>query len=103
MWTAEKPLPAFDTLSLHDALPIFRADLTELGAHVDITACDTADRDRPAIASASRLRSRLEEHTSELQARRDLVCRLVLEMKKCTPLRAADLTRGYPILRRKCL
>src|SRR5690349_10335392 len=28
-------------------------------------------------------RSRSEEHTSELQSRRDLVCRLLLEKKKC--------------------
>src|SRR5690349_23851757 len=30
----------------------------------------------------SRQRSRSEEHTSELQSRRDLVCRLLLEKKK---------------------
>src|SRR2546421_5759752 len=30
----------------------------------------------------SRLRSRSEEHTSELQSRSDLVCRLLLEKKK---------------------
>src|SRR6266496_3488814 len=29
-----------------------------------------------------RFRSRSEEHTSELQSRRDLVCRLLLEKKK---------------------
>src|SRR5690349_21969100 len=29
-------------------------------------------------------RSRSEEHTSELQSRRDLVCRLLLEKKKIT-------------------
>src|SRR5690349_22679691 len=28
-------------------------------------------------------RDRSEEHTSELQSRRDLVCRLLLEKKKC--------------------
>src|SRR5690349_23652781 len=31
--------------------------------------------------------SRSEEHTSELQSRRDLVCRLLLEKKKQTQLR----------------
>src|SRR5690349_22887108 len=31
---------------------------------------------------ASGLRRRSEEHTSELQSRRDLVCRLLLEKKK---------------------
>src|SRR5690349_4146038 len=41
---------------------------------------------RPACgkrpASTSRASSRSEEHTSELQSRRDLVCRLLLEKKK---------------------
>src|SRR5690349_24233304 len=32
--------------------------------------------------TASRSRRRSEEHTSELQSRRDLVCRLLLEKKK---------------------
>src|SRR5690349_22880443 len=31
---------------------------------------------------------RSEEHTSELQSRRDLVCRLLLEKKKCWSIRA---------------
>src|SRR3712207_6888227 len=34
------------------------------------------------IASPSRLRNRSEEHTSELQSRQYLVCRLLLEKKK---------------------
>src|SRR5690349_23462237 len=33
----------------------------------------------------SKANSRSEEHTSELQSRRDLVCRLLLEKKKYTP------------------
>src|SRR5690349_23048876 len=45
---------------------------------------------RPAILAARRTRThrsipappRSEEHTSELQSRRDLVCRLLLEKKK---------------------
>src|SRR2546421_9502446 len=36
-------------------------------------------RSRPCLA---RPRSRSEEHTSELQSRSDLVCRLLLEKKK---------------------
>src|SRR5438034_4691356 len=35
-----------------------------------------------AASSSSRLRSRSEEHTSELQSHSDLVCRLLLEKKK---------------------
>src|SRR5206468_8466971 len=39
------------------------------------------DRDRAALAHQRRLASRSEEHTSELQSRSDLVCRLLLEKK----------------------
>src|SRR5450830_2188133 len=56
------------TLSLHDALPI----LPGLDPGLQ-NRC----HNRPA---ASALRS--EEHTSELQSRFDLVCRLLLEKKK---------------------
>src|SRR6478672_12705338 len=58
------------TLSLHDALPIsvqLRLQGTWL---VVLSACDTAAGQRS------------EEHTSELQSRSDLVCRLLLEKKK---------------------
>src|SRR6266513_6562852 len=55
------------TLSLHDALPIL------------ISACRGISR-RLWIWHPSRSRS--EEHTSELQSRFDLVCRLLLEKKK---------------------
>src|SRR3982751_6947618 len=37
---------------------------------------------------------RSEEHTSELQSRSDLVCRLLLEKKTCTVIR--DIARGAP-------
>src|SRR5690349_24360700 len=57
------------TLSLHDALPISRP------ADRRMRNC-TQWRNR-------RFRPpRSEEHTSELQSRRDLVCRLLLEKKK---------------------
>src|SRR5204863_1175338 len=44
---------------------------------------------------------RSEEHTSELQSRRDLVCRLLLEKKKITHVygpvrRGLTLTAGLP-------
>src|SRR3982750_4990850 len=58
------------TLSLHDALPIY------LPRRFD-------DR-RQAHRDQSRRRARSEEHTSELQSRSDLVCRLLLEKKKIT-------------------
>src|SRR5690349_22428036 len=39
-------------------------------------------RRRGVVAAARQRRGRSEEHTSELQSRRDLVCRLLLEKKK---------------------
>src|SRR3712207_8015313 len=44
-----------------------------------------AERDRQAEAEAGRRRS--EEHTSELQSRQYLVCRLLLEKKKMVTTR----------------
>src|SRR6266496_2223190 len=39
-------------------------------------------RDPGAVRTSTRRPTRSEEHTSELQSRRDLVCRLLLEKKK---------------------
>src|SRR2546422_875711 len=60
------------TLSLHDALPIYR----DRGAGGP--AREHADH--PEARYSRRQRS--EEHTSELQSRLHLVCRLLLEKKK---------------------
>src|SRR3712207_9079399 len=78
------------TLSLHDALPI--SDQVEGGAQ-DRRVGLRAQGGRPGqgdvplqlldlelIGEGSDLRS--EEHTSELQSRQYLVCRLLLEKKK---------------------
>src|SRR5579885_2872467 len=59
------------TLSLHDALPISRSTAVA-GSPVG-----------PKFGMYSPYRiNRSEEHTSELQSRFDLVCRLLLEKKK---------------------
>src|SRR5258705_9031853 len=63
------------TLSLHDALPIC-VPAGDLHAGGD-GLCARARADR--VASLHR---RSEEHTSELQSLRHLVCRLLLEKKK---------------------
>src|SRR5690606_39576463 len=89
------------TLSLHDALPIYRRFIASLEALAD-------RQDRGALAAlrrglgnkpgevadvypyvlpwlpstASPREERSEEHTSELQSRENLVCRLLLEKKK---------------------
>src|SRR5438874_5271869 len=57
------------TLSLHDALPI-----SKIGHFAPLGSETVAGRPKHFVRS--------EEHTSELQSRRDLVCRLLLEKKK---------------------
>src|SRR2546422_7183220 len=52
-----------------------------LGAHIGMCACRTQHAPRDATAFRHRQR-RSEEHTSELQSRLHLVCRLLLEKKK---------------------
>src|SRR5436309_5356734 len=73
------------TLSLHDALPIF---LRQAGrdrrprAAADVLPCRRrAARTRLGGGGPAGAR-RSEEHTSELQSRENLVCRLLLEKKK---------------------
>src|SRR5437868_13105884 len=69
------PATPIYTLSLHAALPISV-----------IPAAAAASGYRPApwlpVHGPARRRARSEEHTSELQSRFDLVCRLLLEIKK---------------------
>src|SRR5204862_7663258 len=89
----DAPPPDIHTLSLHDALPIY-SDL--LGGGVS-RPCGKRfgaglrrwpQPRRILRAGRSRFlegcgrRARSEEHTSELQSRRELVCRLLLEKKK---------------------
>src|SRR5438067_11358239 len=57
------------TLSLHDALPI--SDPTTTAVASPSAICPTT--------CAPRSRARSEEHTSELQSRFEVVCRLLLE------------------------
>src|SRR5690606_40864232 len=83
------------TLSLHDALPISdvsgwtvdaaTAKLEELGlTPIPTEQADCSATDPSTVASMSRS----EEHTSELQSRENLVCRLLLEKKKLPPTTA---------------
>src|SRR3712207_8947258 len=74
------------TLSLHDALPIceFGAPLMGIvakavGIFLVKTVQDVVAHENELELRAAR---RSEEHTSELQSRQYLVCRLLLEKKK---------------------
>src|SRR2546428_3271343 len=67
------------TLSLHDALPICGALVRWCTDRSSFPSAGSTSRSCPWPSSPSR---RSEEHTSELQSRSDLVCRLLLEKKK---------------------
>src|SRR5690349_24028285 len=69
------------TLSLHDALPIWFTTTRRSTASSDFGRRVWMRRNGFAVNSPSST-ARSEEHTSELQSRRDLVCRLLLEKKK---------------------
>src|SRR3712207_7005915 len=77
------------TLSLHDALPILARTWRMVASRsaVSVFVIDwTATGAPPPMGTPPtaiwRLEGRSEEHTSELQSRQYLVCRLLLEKKK---------------------
>src|SRR3712207_7040936 len=79
------------TLSLHDALPIcsLRSDLhgstlcrSRAGRHAGASRALAIGRIGRHAGHWPLTTSRSEEHTSELQSRQYLVCRLLLEKKK---------------------
>src|SRR5690349_1967480 len=80
------------TLSLHDALPICRAERRAEGPGLSAAAVASLGRVDAALLVLTRRRS--EEHTSELQSRRDLVCRLLLEKKNLDVMVATELTEA---------
>src|SRR5258708_13686756 len=67
------------TLSLHDALPISTPSARLSPASLSLFSAPALDQLRPHLR-------RSEEHTSELQSPDHLVCRLLLEKKKKTPI-----------------
>src|SRR5262245_63978596 len=74
-------------LPLHDALPILAANSSvRLSASIAWTA--------PNCAIGLPETTRSEEHTSELQSLRHLVCRLLLEKKKQYVAAAEAFLRG---------
>src|SRR5699024_12544349 len=79
--------PEIYTLSLHDALPIYA--LVPTKQTPNFSALNEKEKNiyQEVVATtlamfAPDYEYRSEEHTSELQSRFDLVCRLLLEKKK---------------------
>src|SRR3712207_7334694 len=79
------------TLSLHDALPICKSRVVAFVVSRGSKPAIVHQRQEKALAHGRRSlrhsRHRSEEHTSELQSRQYLVCRLLLEKKKLARLR----------------
>src|SRR5690606_42100766 len=79
--------PETYTLSLHDALPILRAKGVKTAFVTLHVGAGTFQPVRSENLAEHKMHSewytiRSEEHTSELQSRENLVCRLLLEKKK---------------------
>src|SRR3712207_7429552 len=93
------------TLSLHDALPIYAprprssrsTSPREVPARTGWLALTSFSPRRPLRRRTSRApkHERSEEHTSELQSRQYLVCRLLLEKKRLT---SSEVTHSYALL-----
>src|SRR5699024_12048284 len=99
------PTPPRSTPALHDALPISRnaaslrilssvkttpeglfGEFTKIPFVCSLTAASSLSKSiwkvSPLVAAGTKC-PRSEEHTSELQSRFDLVCRLLLEKGRC--------------------
>src|SRR3712207_8067591 len=80
------------TLSLHDALPTSRVDANAIDRapayarqnRAVAASYEPGSTFKPVTVSGALEERRSEEHTSELQSRQYLVCRLLLE-KKTSP------------------
>src|SRR3712207_8555499 len=93
------------TLSLHDALPISLDEIEYLCPPEAITTTTAEAQEIPQFFGVLRSLAqendnftfvlaglRSEEHTSELQSRQYLVCRLLLEKKKNNTIQTLTLT-----------
>src|SRR5436305_11886275 len=84
LFFTEPPPTETYTLSLHDALPISNVRWIYERFHRAVISAGVRGRNGEV---------RSEEHTSELQSRPHLVCRLLLEKKKTAERRRLRLTR----------
>src|SRR5690606_41515602 len=80
---AYSPTTVYYTLSLHDALPISATcSATRVTPLTSVPLSASSPAELRTCCTRSCFSSRSEEHTSELQSRENLVCRLLLEKKK---------------------
>src|SRR5690625_5646561 len=88
------------TLSLHDALPISGGSTTtrrRRRPRVGFAGIGWIGKNRLNAIRKADIIERSEEHTSELQSRGQLVCRLLLEKKQVTTtlsVNSTNVTKG---------
>src|SRR3712207_9022700 len=90
------------TLSLHHALPLSSSAATRptpepsrASRAARRASTSPSSPSAPTTRTSTRTRApRSEEHTSELQSRQYLVCRLLLEKKNTTPVSSCHCTNG---------
>src|SRR5436853_5595665 len=82
------------TLSLHDALPISPRALARPPSPIPPVSSPA----RGHATTSRHLKERSEEHTSELQSLRHLVCRLLLEKKKKTKKKQPTTTHKAQVI-----
>src|SRR5690606_41492983 len=83
----DPPTTDIYTLSLHDALPIYQcADVPAVLEAILAVLLVQRRHVHAALRDQIIVDHRSEEHTSELQSRENLVCRLLLEKKKTTEI-----------------
>src|SRR5690606_41365866 len=97
------PTTEISTLSLHDALPILAVALglavrgrveKKPGRRLERKPGERCPEPHLPPPLAGQLQVEIEEHTSELQSRENLVCRLLLEKKKQTARSALAFPTG---------
>src|SRR2546429_4088367 len=86
---SDQPIPAESTAAT------FPRPFLGTPAPVAGPRCSIALVPAPGLSQASAGRKRSEEHTSELQSRLHLVCRLLLEKKKKKKRYKHDLNKKY--------
>src|SRR5438105_5804021 len=96
--------PECHPLSLHDALPISQGQGNQssaaqagMSAPAVTAAASTQTQTAATVSAPAAGGRRSEEHTSELQSRVDLVCRLLLEKNNVHAAQPALVRSASPI------
>src|SRR2546429_6158557 len=94
-WVKAASAPLLSPL-LAKAIPSSVHNCVSLGESRRAARLNSTALSKSLARRAERMDSRSEEHTSELQSRLHLVCRLLLEKKNNTPITYAKVAHSSP-------